>query len=248
MGAIVEGRQPGGTAEDIVAPKGKPKPRRRAPRAAKKPPRRRLRPQEREDLIAKAAVHFFAEQGYEGHTRELARRIGIAQPLLYRYFPSKQALIERVYREVFVDPWQPEWFTRLADRTRPLKERLTYFYTEYAHTAIGYERVRLFILGGLKGLDINARFFKMLRERVITAVVAELRHAGGLPTLEERPMSETEAELVWGLHAQIFYIGMRRWIYGLPVPDDLDGVIAAMISAFLDGVPREISAHLHPKR
>lgn len=230
-----------------MAPRGKPKARRRAPRVAKPPPRRRLRPQEREALIAQAAVHFFAEQGYEGQTRELARRIGIAQPLLYRYFPSKQALIDRVYREVFVDPWQPEWFTRLADRARPLKERLTYFYTEYAHTAVGYERVRLFILGGLKGLDINARFFKMLRERVITAVVAELRHAGGLPTLAERPMSETEAELVWGLHAQIFYIGMRRWIYGLPVPDDLDGVIAAMISAFLDGVPQEISAHFHPQ-
>lgn len=204
--------------------------------------RRRLAPDERERLIAQAAVHFFAEQGFEGQTRELARRLGIAQPLLYRYFPNKHALIERVYREVFVDPWQDEWFTALADRRRPLKERLTYFYREYAATAVGYERVRLFILAGLKGgLDLNARFFKMLRERVFVAVVREVRHANGLPPLESVPMSETEAELVWMLHAAIFYIGIRRWIYGLPVPVNIDTVIEAMVATFLEGVPKEMA-------
>lgn len=204
--------------------------------------RRRLAPDERERLIAQAAVHFFAEHGFDGQTRELARRLGIAQPLLYRYFPSKHALIERVYREVFVDPWRNGWFTALADRRRPLKERLTYFYREYARTAMGYERVRLFILAGLEGgLDLNARFFNMLRERVFTAVLRELRHEYGLPTLDERPMSEIEAEIVWMLHSTIFYIGIRRWIYGLSVPEMIDPVIEAMVATFLDGVPKAMT-------
>ncbi len=220
------------------------KPARRTKARSQSGTRRRLAPDERERLIAQAAVHFFAEQGFEGQTRELARRLGIAQPLLYRYFPSKHALIERVYREVFVDSWQDDWFTALGNRTRPLKERLTYFYREYTRTAIGYERVRIFILAGLKGggLDLNARFFKMLRERVFSAVVREVRHANGLPPLEAVPMSETEAELVWMLHAAIFYIGIRRWIYGLPVPENIDIVIEAMIATFLEGIPREMSA------
>lgn len=205
--------------------------------------RRRLAPDERERLIAQAAVHFFAEQGFDGQTRELARRLGIAQPLLYRYFPSKHALIERVYREVFVDPWRDEWFTALADRRRPLKERLTYFYRAYARTAMGYERVRLFILAGLEGgLDLNARFFKMLRETVFTAVVRELRHEFGLPTLEARPMSEIEAEIVWMLHSAIFYIGVRRWIYGLAVPETIDPIIEAMVATFLEGAPKTVMA------
>ncbi len=204
--------------------------------------RRRLAPDERERLIAEAAVHFFAEQGFEGQTRELARRLGIAQPLLYRYFPSKHALIERVYREVFVNPWRDEWFAALADRSRPLKDRLTYFYREYARTAVGYERVRLFVFAGLKGgLDLNARFFRMLRERVFVAVVREIRHANALPPLENVPMSEIEAELVWMLHAAIFYIGIRRWIYGLPVPENIDTVIEPMIATFLEGFPREMA-------
>jgi AcrR family transcriptional regulator len=212
-------------------------------------PRRRLAPDERERLIAQAAVHFFAEQGFGGQTRELARRLGIAQPLLYRYFPSKHALIERVYREVFVEPWRDEWFAVLADRTRPLKERLTYFYREYARTAMGYERVRLFILAGLEGgLDLNARFFEMLRERVFTAVLREVRHVYNLPSLDERPMSEIEAEMVWMLHSAIFYIGIRRWIYGMSVPETMDLVIEAMIATFLEGAPKEMVALAGPKR
>ncbi len=54
-------------------------------------------------MIVREAVSFFAEHGFEGQTRELARRLGITQPLLYRYFPDKAALIDRVYREVFLD-------------------------------------------------------------------------------------------------------------------------------------------------
>ena len=64
--------------------------------------RQRLGRDERERLIVEGAVRFFAEEGFEGQTRRLAARLGITQPLLYRYFPSKRALVERVYQEVFV--------------------------------------------------------------------------------------------------------------------------------------------------
>jgi len=52
------------------------------------------------------------------------------------------------------------------------------------------------------------------------------------------PFTETEYELVWALHASIFYIGIRKWIYGLPIPDDIDAMIDAKVAAFLDGVPQ----------
>ena len=206
-----------------------------------RPIQRRLKPDQRERLIAQAAVRFFAEQGFEGKTRELARRLGIAQPLLYRYFPSKRALIERVYREVFVDQWLPEWLEKLADRSKPLKGRLQEFYIAHAHASIGHDRVRLFVLAGLKGLDINARFLRTMRSRIFTAVLAEIRHSYRLPSLSKAPMTELEAELIWGLHASIFYLGVRRWIYGLKVPENIDRVVASKVSAMLDGMPREIA-------
>jgi len=53
-----------------------------------------------EQIIASAA-QFFSEHGLSGQTRELASFLGIAQPLLYRYFPSKQALIHQIFEEFF---------------------------------------------------------------------------------------------------------------------------------------------------
>jgi hypothetical protein len=40
---------------------------------------------EREREIVRGAVAYFAEVGFEGSTRDPAARLGITQPLLYRY-------------------------------------------------------------------------------------------------------------------------------------------------------------------
>ena len=54
-------------------------------------------------------------------TRDLAKYIGVTQPLLYHYYGSKENLIDCVYREVFFSRWSPEWEEVLADTTRPLE-------------------------------------------------------------------------------------------------------------------------------
>ncbi|HEX7646066.1 MAG TPA: helix-turn-helix domain-containing protein, partial [Noviherbaspirillum sp.] len=49
-------------------------------------PTRRLNPEEREEQIVQKAIRYFAAHGFSASTRELAREIGVTQPLLYRYF------------------------------------------------------------------------------------------------------------------------------------------------------------------
>ncbi len=51
---------------------------------------------ERERRIVEAAAEFFALHGFEGQTRELAKTMGISHSAIFRYFPTKEALIERV--------------------------------------------------------------------------------------------------------------------------------------------------------
>ena len=46
--------------------------------------------------ILAQAVEFFAANGLTAQTRALAEECGISQRLLYRFFPSKAALIEEV--------------------------------------------------------------------------------------------------------------------------------------------------------
>jgi len=204
--------------------------------------RKRLPPDERERLIAREAVLFFCEVGFGGQTRELAKRLGITQPLLYRYFPSKDALIERVYQEVYLNRWNPQWEELLDDRTRPLRERIVDFYKDYAKAILAYEWIRVWMFSGLRGMDLNARYLTILRDRIYTRVVREIRHDHGLPPIDEVPIGEHEFELVWALHASIFYVGIRKWIYGLPIPDDVEAVVTSLATAFLDGAPSVIAS------
>lgn len=199
------------------------------------PIRRRLPRRERERLIIDEAVRFFAEVGFEGQTRALAHRLGVTQPLLYRYFPDKEALVERVYAEVFEGGWHGEWEKDLTDRTKPLTERLTRLYAAYTQANFSYERVRLFMYVGLKDRAIGNRYLAFLREHLFIPLAREVRFTAGLDP--DAPIGDAEMEMVTGLHGAVGYVGLRRWVYETDTPLDTDSAIAALIRAFVDGAP-----------
>src|SRR3972149_3681753 len=72
-------------------------------------PRTRLARGARENRIVADAARYFAEHGFTASTRDIAGSMRVTQALLYRYFPSKQALIDRVFEYVFIDRWDPAW-------------------------------------------------------------------------------------------------------------------------------------------
>ena len=200
-------------------------------------PGSRLAPQARERLIVDEAIRYFAEVGFGGQTRELSRRLGITQPLLYRYFPSKQALIDRVYDEVFLARWDDAWEGLIEDRSQSLSERLAEFYRQYTLIIFRPEWIRLYMYSGLAGNGINKRYIARLEKLLFTRICAELRHACGMPDLKQIPVSRDELECIWGLHASIFYYGVRKFIYKLPVHPDPAAVIELAISEMLVAAP-----------
>lgn len=199
--------------------------------------RLRMAPDDRERLMVREAISFFSEFGFDGQTREFARRLKITQPLLYRYFPNKEALIDRVYEEVFLKRWNPDWDNWIKDRSCPLQVRLTRFYKDYANVILSYEWVRLFLFAGLKGVDINERSIDTVMQRIYPSVICELRLEFGCLSLKEVPMRNAERELVLALHTAIFFLGVRRWVYHAPFPGDQDQAVAAHVAAFLNGTP-----------
>lgn len=213
-----------------------------APPDRKTAPRRQVRMgrEQREALIVREAVNFFAEHGFEGNTRDLAKRIGITQPLLYRYFPSKDSLIERVYQEVYVSRWNPEWEPLLRDRSRDLEQRLIEYYQAYAEAIYDYVWVRIFVYSGLKGVDINDRYLSIVRTKVLEPVCTELRFEAGLPTPDETPFDEAEIELAWSLHGMFFYRAIRHFVYGLPMTHDPQEAIANDVRTFMRGAPETV--------
>jgi AcrR family transcriptional regulator len=200
---------------------------------------RRLAPEVRERQIVLKAIEHFATHGFSGSTRELARQLGVTQPLLYRYFPSKEALIDRVYDEVY--QWDSSWENLIKDRSVPIQERMVRFYSAYSTVILRREWIRIFIFAGLTREGINSKYLSRLRERVFLPVMAEIRAAYDLSAPSGTKQREIDLELIWSLHASIFYLGVRKWIYGLPVTDDIDEHIARQVDAFLNGVPAALA-------
>lgn len=197
---------------------------------------KRLPPEDRRKEFIRKATEFFAEEGFNGGTRELARRLGVTQPLLYRYFPSKDDLIKEVYNKVYLEPLDSGWEKRLADRSRPLRERLQQFYESYTDAVFTRTWLRIYLFSGLKGLDINRWYVSVVRDKILTRIVKEWRAEAGLPT-QTRPTAY-ELEMAWVFHAGIFYYGVRKFIYESPVLEDKAKMIADAIDVYLAGVVR----------
>jgi len=200
----------------------------------KNPKHRRLPPAERREKILSEAILLFAEHGFESSTRELAKQLGITQPLLYRYFPSKESLIREVYKSVYLNRWKIEWDQLLCDRSRPLDERLRDFYESYTEAIFTREWMRIYLFSGLKGADINRWYIGLLEERILQRIIKEYRHLVGLES-DSMPCSE-ELELAWAFHSGIFYAGIREHIYELPPVEDRRRMIANTVRLFHLGV------------
>lgn len=197
--------------------------------------RKRLLPNEREEQIVQGAIAFFAEVGFEGQTRELARRLGITQGLIYRYFPEKQMLLDRVYSTIFERRWSINWDDDLRDRTVDLRTRLIRFYTEYARVIHTHDWVRIYLLSGLSGLDINERYGTLLIRKVFPVVINEVRHENGLPPNPPGALADDEVEQMIILHGMVFYEGIRRWVYRMKPPVDPALKLSRQIDMFLFG-------------
>jgi AcrR family transcriptional regulator len=197
---------------------------------------KRLSPDDRRREFVAKATEFFSEEGLGGGTRDLARRLGVTQPLLYRYFPSKDELIKEVYRTVYLEPLETGWEKLLADRFRPLRDRLQEFYSAYTDVIFTRKWLRIYLYAGLKGLDINRWYVSVVRDKILTRIIRECRHEAGLP-VHGRPTA-SEIELAWVFHGGIFYYGVRKYIYESPVLEDKDRMISDALDAFLASFER----------
>lgn len=200
-------------------------------------PKRRMSAEDREEQIVRIATSYFADNGLSAGTIDLARRIGITQPLLYQYFPTKEALIDRVYERLFPKNWDDRWEKLLDDDSIPVRDRLKTFYTEYAGQVLTYDHVRLFLFSGLSNNVYNARFYSILTERLLTRIAKALRRAFG-DDRNRGPVNDEELELVQSLHAAVYHVMFRRWVHSEPLKADLADIISGKVDICLDGAER----------
>lgn len=216
----------------------------KAPRTTARKPRRRLSPSDRRRQIIDGAVAYFAEVGFDGGTRELAKRLGVTQPLIYRYFPSKDDLIRQVYDDVYLGRWRSEWESLISDRSIPLRDRLVAFYERYTEVIFDSEWMRIYLFSGLRGLGINQWWISFVEEHILSKVCEEIRHAYGLPDVRSVPIQALEIDLFWTFHGGIFYYGMRRHVYKATPRLELRAFIELSVDSLLNGLPETVRRSL----
>jgi AcrR family transcriptional regulator len=172
------------------------------------PVRKRLSPEARRAEIVRAAVELFSETGFDGSTREVARRAGVKQPLLYRYFPDKQSLIEAVYRRVFLETWNPAWDSMLQDRSRPVVDRFQAFYEAYTEVVFQPVWLRLWYYVLLRDAEVHAWYREVVQEQILKPLVRERRAELGQG--DRFSVTVDELDVPWLLHGGLLNYGLRQ--------------------------------------
>jgi AcrR family transcriptional regulator len=133
-----------------------------AERAAERPLRADAR--RNRDLILQAAASAFGDQGETASLEDIARHAGVGIGTLYRHFPSREALLEAVYRHQ-VDRLYDAAPQLLA--TMPPDAALN----EWCRLFVTYAATKKGWAGALKAaLGPGAEIFATSRERLLAAL------------------------------------------------------------------------------
>ncbi|QPM90461.1 TetR/AcrR family transcriptional regulator [Pseudooceanicola algae] len=201
------------------------------PSDATAPVRKRLSPEVRRSEIVRAAITLFSESGFDGSTRDVARRAGITQPLLYRYFPNKQSLIEAVYSEVFLETWDARWDAMLQDRTRPVRDRFQSFYEAYTETVFQPVWLRLWYFALLRDAEVHDWYREVVQEQILKPLVRERRME--LDQGQDFAVTAQELEVPWLLHGGLLNYGLRQQVAGRLDTESRTRVIGEALDMFM---------------
>ena len=190
----------------------------------------RLPPQERKAQFINKAIEFFSQEGFDSSTRQLAAKLNVTQPLLYRYFPSKDDLINQVYEAVYMGRWDDNWDKLLRDQSKSLEQRLNIFYQQYTAKVFEDKWLRIFLFSGLKGIEINKRYLKFVQENVIQVIGDQYLKAYKPQQLR---LTDREQEIIWVAHGSLIYYGIRKHVYGSGVYSDTFDIIESSIRGML---------------
>lgn len=192
----------------------------------------RMAPADRKAMILTRATEFFAEYGLTAQTRALAAACGVAQRLLYRYFPSKAALLDEVYQQAIVAPFKAVWLVRLKDRTRPFEQRLAEFYRNYYADVLTRKWLRLFLYASLAEVRMAPDYIVAIILEMLETIVEEAAHDQRVDLPRDAALLH---EIGWVLHGAVSHFAIRRHLYAASRQISEDRVLALQMRMFLAG-------------
>lgn len=191
--------------------------------------RTRLAPKAREQMILEAAVEFFAEHGFTAQIRELAARIGVSQSLIYRYFGTKEVLVDRVYQRTFLWRWDPRWEDTLTNRSLPIEDRLKAFFRSYLDAIDDRNWVRISMYSSLAGWGLTQRYIQQYVDKLLVTIADEIG-------LDPGEAGSIEREVIWHIQSTFIYYLVRKHIHGSDALEEKSVLIEEIINIYFKGI------------
>jgi AcrR family transcriptional regulator len=201
--------------------------------------RTRMTSQDRRRQILDKAADFFSQYGLTAQTRGLAAACGISQRLLYRYFPTKEFLLDEVYRSAIAGPFKAVWFSELADRNKSLEDRLIHFYKDYFTTIFTSRWLRLFMYASLADVGMAPNYTSSMILQLLEMIVVEAAREQDVAIPIDK---DVQHEIGWTLHGALSHYAIRRHIYGFTQHVPEDTVVAVHVAHFLGGFRSAVAA------
>jgi AcrR family transcriptional regulator len=127
----------------------------------------RMTAEDRRGQILQGAMELFAEKGFRGATtREIARHLGISEALMFKYFPSKEALYQAIIQKRTDGSEEmlfPKEAIKAKDDRQVFRSVASYLISKNTGDPVF---MRLLQFGALEGHELSRIFFEThARER-----------------------------------------------------------------------------------
>lgn len=118
----------------------------------------------------------------------------------------------------------------IADRTRPLPDRLEAFYISYLDKVDDRNWIRIAMRASLDGNGLTRRYLSDHVARLLAVMADEIDHWTG----RQAKMDEaTRLGGVWNLHSTIVYFLIRKHIHQTAVMDDRQLYVRSVVRSFI---------------
>lgn len=194
----------------------------------------RLNAGQRKDKIVKAASALFSERGFNGATtRELARRAGISEALLFRHFPDKKRLYQAILQSR-MEETLPSLLKGLRTESKPADVLYELASRMLAHNTEDPSFLRLLLFSALEGHKLSDLFFQRRTLPLRDFLEGYFRGA-----IREGKIKKTDPEAAaLAFLALVFSYIQTRVLFRIPQvvrrsPEDL---LKKYVSIFLKGI------------
>lgn len=197
---------------------------------------KRLSAQERRRKIIQAAVTLFSEKGFAGTTtKELARKAGISEALLFRHFPDKKKLYQAILTTKMEEqiPALFDGFLQKGDLREILRELAFRIARQNAKDS---SFMKLLLFSALEGHELSDLFFQRRTLPLVEFLKKHFRKE-----IQKRRLKGHDPDLAArAFLAMVFGFVQTRNLFRIPqlIRRPVEKTLGTYVKIFLEGIEK----------